>query len=289
MPEIIKMGKDMGFGFIQVNTNGIRLAEDESFVRNLKLAGLDSIYLQFDGTDDLIYLELRGEKLLDIKIKAIENCEKYGIGVVLVPTLVPGVNVGNIGDIIEFALGRIHAVSGVHFQPVSYFGRIPNPPKDGERITLAELMDEIEMQTHGKIKADSFRPPQCENSFCSFHRRYLVKADGELSALGVSSDCCSKKAEEGAKKAKIYVANNWAARQQKNQSETAATDSWDKILDNIKSGTFNLSAMAFQDVWNLDLSRVMDCCIHVVSPEGKLIPFCLYNITDTQGRALYRK
>lgn len=289
LPQIIKLGKDLGFGFIQVNTNGIRLAQEEGFVEKLKLSGLDSIYLQFDGTNDLIYHELRGAKLLDLKIKAIENCEKYGIGVVLVPTLVPGVNVGNIGEIIEFALGHIHAISGVHFQPVSYFGRIPHPPKDEERITLAELMDEIEKQTNGKIKAESLRPPQCENSFCSFHGRYLLQSNGELSALGAARDCCSKKAEEGSKKAKIYVAKNWAARRQAAQSETATADSWDKIIDSIKSSTFNLSAMAFQDVWNLDLARVMDCCIHVVSPEGKLIPFCLYNITDTQGHALYRK
>ena len=289
LPQIIKNGKDLGFNFIQVNTNGIRLAEDESFVQKLKLAGLDSIYLQFDGTDDLIYHKLRGAKLLDLKIKAIENCEKYAIGVVLVPTLVPGVNVSNVGEIIEFALWNIHAVSGVHFQPVSYFGRVPNPPKDEERITLPELMDEIEKQTNGKIRADSLRPPQCENSFCSFHGRYLLKADGELLALGASRDCCSNKAEEGSKKAKVYVSKNWAARQPDTQSEKTSPDSWDKILDNIKSSSFNLSAMAFQDVWNLDLSRVMDCCIHVVSPEGKLIPFCLYNITDTQGRALYRR
>jgi hypothetical protein len=47
--------------------------------------------------------------------------------------------------------------------------------------------------------------------------------------------------------------------------------------------------MAFQDAWNLDLERVKDCCIHVVSPKGRLIPFCLYNLTNTQGKTLYRK
>lgn len=47
--------------------------------------------------------------------------------------------------------------------------------------------------------------------------------------------------------------------------------------------------MAFQDIWNLDLERVKDCCIHVVNPEGKLIPFCLYNITDINGNYMYRR
>lgn len=31
LPEIVAMGRNAGFGFIQVNTNGIRLAKDETF------------------------------------------------------------------------------------------------------------------------------------------------------------------------------------------------------------------------------------------------------------------
>ena len=289
LPQLIKNGKNLGFKFIQVNTNGIRLAEDESFVEELKSAGLDSIYLQFDGTEDLIYQKLRGKALLSTKIKAIENCEKHGIGVVLVPTLVPNVNVNNIGKIIDFALEHIQAVRGVHFQPVSYFGRIPKPPLDDDRITLGELMDEIEKQTDGKIRASSLRPPQCENSFCSFHGRFLMQANGELLALEGGSDCCVKKAEEGAIKAKVYVSKNWASRQEEKHSAATTDDSWDKILRSIQNKSFGLSAMAFQDAWNVDLNRVMDCCIHVASPDGKLIPFCLYNLTDTEGNALYRK
>ena len=46
--------------------------------------------------------------------------------------------------------------------------------------------------------------------------------------------------------------------------------------------------MAFQDAWNLDLDRLKDCCIHVVHPDGRLIPFCAYNITDSEGRSYYR-
>lgn len=288
LPLIIQKGKELGFPFIQVNTNGIRLAEDEKFAGELKSAGLDSIFLQFDGTDDGIYRKLRGRDLMTLKIKAIENCKKVGIGVVLVPTLVPGVNVDNIGKILDFALENIQAVRGVHFQPVSYFGRIPHAPEDKDRLTLPELIDEIEKQTNGRIKADSLRPPQCENSFCSFHGRYLYQGSDRLTAVGSSSGCCGKKAEDGALKAKVYVSQNWSSREA-DKKEPAAIDGWNKILDTIHQSSFSISAMAFQDVWNVDLNRVMDCCIHVVSPEGKLIPFCLYNLTDTKGRSLYRE
>ena len=290
LPRIVRSGKQMGFPFIQVNTNGVRLAIDEKFVEQLKAAGLDSVFLQFDGTDDSIYKSLRGRRLFAVKKKAIENCRKYGIGVVLVPTLVPGVNVDNIGEIIGFALEHIEAVRGVHFQPVSYFGRIPGQPEDKDRITLAELMDEIEKQTGGKIRAGDLKPPQCENSLCSFHGNFLYRGNGKLAAISGDSGCGCQKAEEGAVRAKVYVSKNWSGRRPGNpqQSSAGGGSDWDEILSCIRNRSFSLSAMAFQDVWNVDLNRVRDCCIHEVSPQGKLIPFCLYNITDTEGRSLYR-
>lgn len=288
LPMIIKNGKQLGFKFIQINTNGIRIAEEEKFVEELKAAGLDSMFLQFDGTNDSIYEKLRGRKLFAIKRKAIENCRKYGIGVVLVPTLVPQINTDNIGQIIDFGIDHIETVRGVHFQPVSYFGRVPHAPEDKDRITLAELMDEIEKQTGGKVKAKNFRPPGCENSLCSFHGRYLLSGSGNLVAIADNKGCCTKKAEEGALKAKVYVSHNWSSRDAGKQKPAAKKSDWDEILDSIHNNSFTISAMAFQDVWNVDLNRIKDCCIHVVSPEGKLIPFCMYNITDTEGRSLYR-
>lgn len=308
LPSIIKTGIDLGFEFIQVNTNGIRLGEDEAFVKDLKTAGLSSIFLQFDGTDDLINKKLRGKELLQVKIKAIENCGKYGIGVVLVPTLVPKVNVESIGAIIDFALEHIHAVRGVHFQPVSYFGRTPTIPGDEDRITLPEVMDEIERQMGGRIKAESLRPPKCENSLCSFHGSFVYLGNGKLMSLANNSNhrgavsscgCQTEKAAEGAIKAKAYVSRNWSSRKpeikEKNtdtdageDTETGDISGFDEFLSRIRNNSFSLSAMAFQDVWNVDLERVKDCCIHVVSPDGRLIPFCAYNITDIDGRSLYR-
>ncbi len=294
LPHIIRLGRELGFGFIQVNTNGIRIASDEEYVKELKDAGLDSIFLQFDGTEELIYKKLRGKDLLQFKMKAVENCNKYGIGVVLVPTLVPGVNVDNIGQIIEFALNNLPTVRGVHFQPVSYFGRIPYIPTDEQRITLPEVMENIERQTQGKIKMDSMKPPGCENALCSFHGSYMYKNKDEIvSITNNAGSCCSKNesAEEGALKAKEFIARNWSSRKIENirgKLSPKKVMSWDDILYNIKNYSFSISAMAFQDVWNVDLERVKDCCIHVVSPEGKLIPFCIYNITDVQGNYIYR-
>lgn len=157
LPEIIRMGKAMGFGFIQVNTNGLRLADDEPFLIQLKQAGLDSLFLQFDGIDDRVHLALRGKPLQKIKEQTIALCQKHNLGVVLVPTLVPGTNDSQVGDIIRFGLERSPHVRGVHFQPISYFGRFPNPPEPKRRITLPRVIQHLESQAG--MDPSWFRPP----------------------------------------------------------------------------------------------------------------------------------
>ena len=286
LAEIIRIGVELGFPFIQVNTNGIRMGKDEAYVKALKEAGLSSIFLQFDGIDDAIYEKLRGKGLFDVKVQAIENCRKYGIGVVLVPTIVPHVNVQSIGVIIRFGISQTPTVRGVHFQPVSYFGRIPEPPKDEDRITLPEVMEQICEQTDQMVEMQSMKPPGCENALCSFHGNYLIE-EGRLKPVSKRSCCSSdgEKAEEGANKAKAFVARNWSY--QKQALDEKLSD-WDKILSAITNNAFSISGMAFQDAWNVNLERIRDCCIHVSTVEGKLIPFCMYNITNMDGKSLYR-
>ena len=45
LPELIRMGKEKGFTFFQLNTNGIRLAEEEGYAKALKEAGLSLAYI----------------------------------------------------------------------------------------------------------------------------------------------------------------------------------------------------------------------------------------------------
>ncbi len=288
LPEIISLGRDTGFPFIQLNTNGVKLAEDPALAADLKRSGLFSVFLQFDGTDDRIYQAIRGRSLLERKLTAIENCAAAGLGIVLVPTIVKDINTDNIGAILKLALEYAPAVRGVHFQPAAYFGRHPEPPSPENRFTLPDLMRAIEEQTGGLIRADQFVPPGCEHLLCSFHGNFLRKADGSLKPLSKQeSYCCGSESENlGTGKAVSYVANQWAA--PRPASCCSTKDSLDDFLEDHRSNTFAISAMAFQDVWSLDLERVQECCIHVAAPDGRMVPFCLYNLTSDDGKALYR-
>ena len=117
-------------------------------------------------------------------MSAIQACGRHGLGVVLVPTLVPGVNTHEIGTLVKKAMELVPTVRAIHFQPVSYFGRFPRPPADENRITLPRLMRAIEEQTKGIMKARDFKPPGCENALCSFHASYLILAGGKVRLLG---------------------------------------------------------------------------------------------------------
>lgn len=296
LPEIIRLGRSCGFTYFQVNTNGLRLARDEAYLVELKKAGLSTVFLQFDGLCDCVYTRLRGRELLDEKMKVIQRCTDAGIGVVLVPTLVPGINVDQIGDILRFALEHMPVVRGVHFQPVSYFGRYPQIPDNGSRITIPEVIHEIEAQTGGLMPGGSFCPPGCENALCSFHANYILMPDSKLEALTrhTGESCCCKPASaaEGAAKTRAFVAENWpvpsTVEERRPANRRLSLGEWDTFVERRRTHSFFVSGMAFQDAWNLDLERLRDCCIHVASADGRLIPFCAYHLTGRGGNSLYR-
>jgi uncharacterized radical SAM superfamily Fe-S cluster-containing enzyme len=299
LPDIVAMGGEHGFEFIQVNTNGLRMGRDEPYVASLARAGLASIFLQFDGVDDRAYRHLRGRPLLAEKLAAVENCRRHGIGVVLVPTIARGVNLGQVGGILDLARELSPTVRAVHFQPMSRFGRFPSELAEEDRVTLPDLMRAIEEQTNGLFPVKSFRPPGCENSLCSFQGNFLLKPDGSVQALSLAHDgCCSPKpepAEMGALRTISRVSRQWVAPRVDTAQGTGADRgerdgpiALDDFIVLARQNTLAVSAMAFQDAWNLDLDRVRDCCIHVVSPQGDLVPFCLYNLTGADGRRLYR-
>ena len=144
--EILSMARDMGFTHIQAATNGIELADIE-FARKAKAAGLATLYLQFDGVTDDIYRRVRGESLLNIKMKVIENCRATGMKIVFVPTIVKGLNDHQVGDIVRVAIENVDTVSGISFQPVAFTGRIAKHELLAKRFTLSDLARCVSEQT----------------------------------------------------------------------------------------------------------------------------------------------
>lgn len=285
---IVAMARDIGFTFIQLNTNGLKIAEDQNLAHRLAQAGLSSLFLQFDGVSDDVFMKLRGKALFTRKIAAIEHAAHAGLGIVLVPTLVKGINTNQLWDIVSFGLQRAPAVRGVHFQPISYFGRYP-ADFIPDHFTLPEVMKGLEIQSNMVVKSDDFHPPACEHALCSLSSRYLIKNDGNLRLLGSKERCnCTPiPALQGALASIDATAQQWKGDFPTHHNATD-NDELSKFIRQAGNNRFQLSAMAFQDCWNLQLERLQGCCIHVAQPDGRLIPFCSFNLTSRTGKSLYR-
>lgn len=289
LPEIIAAAQKAGFSFVQLNTNGLRLAAESTFTRKLKEAGLSSVYLQFDSLIDHNWQQIRGRSLLNKKLQAIKVCAELKLGTVLVATVVRGINDQELWDLCKFGLYHQPTVRGIHFQPVSLFGRFPELAPESH-LTLPELMQRLVTQSGNLLKLNDFTPPGCEHALCSFSARYIKNDQGRLTRLGAPkcdcSDCPPQPAEQGALKAINWTAQQWATPSSDKKNEPQ--DELDLFLSRARSHTFSLSAMAFQDCWNIDLERLQGCCIHVSTEDGRLIPFCAYNLTSVDGTTLYR-
>lgn len=159
LPEIVALARKLGFDHIQINTNGIRLGQDPDFGRRLKDAGATTVFLQLDTLSEDVCKTIRGAGLVDIKKEAIARCADLRIGVILVPTILRGVNDREIGDLIRFATQWIPTVKGVHFQPMAYLGRYPASPCNENRILIPDILAAIEIQTSGELSAENFIPP----------------------------------------------------------------------------------------------------------------------------------
>ena len=144
--EICSMARDMGFTHVQAATNGI-LMSDLEFATKAAESGLQNFYLQFDGVSDDVYVRVRGEALLEKKLRAIENCRKVGIKICLVPTIVKGINDHQIGDIVRLALKNVDTITSISFQPVAFTGRINRRELEEKRFTLADLAHSVSDQT----------------------------------------------------------------------------------------------------------------------------------------------
>ena len=267
LPELIRTAKDAGCAYVQVNTNGLRLAREPDYAKRLAEAGLDIVFLQFDGTRDEIYETLRGAPLLEQKLEAVRVCAALGLGVTLVPTVVPGVNDGELGALVALAASLVPGVRGVHFQPVSYFGRFPARDAAEDRYTLDALMHDL--STQAGIPTDAFLPSRCDHPLCGFHAAFLV---GDGRALEPLSSGLRAAGRGSAKENRDYVARRWMGSAPEAKI-AAGADDFERFLYRVRHESLTLSAMAFQDAGNLNVERLRRCSLHVYE-HGKVLPFC---------------
>ncbi|MGI5976733.1 MAG: radical SAM protein [Candidatus Limivicinus sp.] len=261
LPELAGLAKNMGFDFVQLNTNGIRLSQSPEYCRCLKKSGVTTVYLGFDGFSDGAYFAKYARNLLNVKLKAVENCKKVGLAIVLVCCVIPGENDMELGDIVRYAKANMPAVKGIYLQPISYFGIYP--PDKIRRITIPTVIRRLCDQCR-EIKPEHFCPSDYEHPQCSFNATYMLGKDGKLTALSRFS------------------------------GRTRSGESLSRLRKNLRltwlpgdRNLLSIGGMAFQDCWNIDLARVRRCSVQIIQKDGRLIPLCSKYLSGINGEKIF--
>jgi uncharacterized radical SAM superfamily Fe-S cluster-containing enzyme len=153
--RVLTAAREMGFTHVQCASNGVTLAEP-GFAEKAAAAGLQTVYLQFDGVLDSVYRRLRGAPLLETKRQAVEACRRAGIRICLVPTIVKGTNDDQVGPIFRFALENADVINAIAYQPVAFTGRIARHELEEKRYTLGDLAAAIARETGADVHEDFF-------------------------------------------------------------------------------------------------------------------------------------
>ena len=290
LPELVEAAHDMGFEHVQINTNGIKLAEEAGYAARLVDAGVTAIYLQFDGLQSATYEAIRGVDLSSTKREAIEVCREAGLSVVLVPTVVPGTNDHEMGDIVRYALENLDVVKSVNFQPVAHFGRYE---KHDGRFSLDSAAERL-AEGFEEITPRDLMPVPCCSAYCQSATGLMPTDSGpvpvtqflsedlftELSGTVDEADWMELIANTSAGKTAACTTADCCGGGSGIELPAAADELLDRVLP--------VSLTGFMDADAADAGRLDNCCISVPTDDGELVPFCGYNMTTDNGEYALR-
>ncbi len=284
LPAMIRAAKARGVKHVMVNTNGRRIAHDDAFLEALAEAR-PAIYFQFDGLRPATYQALRGEDLLEEKLLALDRLATAGLDVALVAAIERGVNEEEVGPIVRFGL-RHPAVRGIVFQPVTHVARhVPFDPL--QRVTIPEVLQHLEEQSHGLFRRSDFVPVPCCFPTCQSITYAYVDGDQVLPLPRVLNvdrylDYITNRAlPELSPPVLKALEGLWSASSVPGSTQAAerfcAACDWPASPADVVRRLFMVTVKDFLDPWTFNVKQVMKCCIAVLVPDGRLIPFCAYN------------
>jgi 7,8-dihydro-6-hydroxymethylpterin dimethyltransferase len=306
--EILDAAKQRPIKHLMVNTNGIRIATDEGFAERLAsyMPGFE-LYLQFDSLERDPLMQLRGADLRNIRRRALARLNELGVSTTLVVTVEKGLNDGELGAIIDFALQQ-PCIRGVTFQPVQQAGRLKGYHSGEHRLTLTEVRRRILEQT-SVFKPEDLIPVPCHPD--SLAMGYALKLAGNVTPL--TSLIPPEVLINGAANTIIYeqdlgIRNHLAKHPEllgkaganpvkeglfrlfsTNHSPQSQVSTLRELLccipqllapqDLTYQNLFRVLIVQFIDASSFDLRSIRKTCIHIAHPDAeRLIPFDTFNL-----------
>jgi uncharacterized radical SAM superfamily Fe-S cluster-containing enzyme len=319
--EIFKYACGQPIDIVMINTNGVRLARDPAFPEAVaEFRHRSEIYLQFDSFHDEAYRALRGESLVETKLKAIESLGAVGMRTILVCTVQSGVNDHELGEIVRFAQQRPW-ITGVSFQPACYVGRAVVPDVLERRVTFPDIIQRIAEQCPDAWRETDFSPLPCAHpnahtlayayragqtivplarfidltehldllsGAITFTRARARELVGQL----IARQCCEGGGCECDANGIVELTQPNGKPMDSNEKREAATklapiadEFFRRILaeDVSPADVFRITTTSFMDAYNFDVRQAMKDCVHFLLPTGHIIPFSAYNLLYRDG------
>jgi uncharacterized radical SAM superfamily Fe-S cluster-containing enzyme len=285
---ILDAAKRRPIKHLMVNTNGIRIAQEEGFAERLATYMPQfELYLQFDSLQRDPLLQLRGADLRSIRLKALEKLNALNIPTTLVVTISRGVNDNEMGEIIDFALNQ-RCVRGVTFQPIQQAGRLDNYDSSANRLTLTEVRRRI-LEQSSVFSPEDIIPVPCHPD--SLAMAYAMKLGGKVVPLtgmippevlingGRNTIIYEREPAVHEHIFKLFSTNHSPQAQASTLRELLCclpqVDAPELSYDNL----FRILIIQFIDAQTFDLRSIKKTCVHIAHPDAKrLIPFDTYNM-----------
>lgn len=273
---------------LMVNTNGIRIAEEDGFAERLaSYAPGFEIYLQFDSLERDPLMVLRGADLRRIREQAIANLNRVGLSTTLVMTVARGVNDHEIGDVLGYAATQ-PCIRGVTLQPMQFAGRVEGMVPRGNRLTLTEVRTRL-LEQSTLFDAADIIPVPCNPDALAMG--YALKTPAGIQPL---TRFISPEVLLAGERNTIVFESDPTLKEQvfrlfaTNHSPESSAESLASLLCCLPSvqtpeglgyaNVFRLLIMAFMDAEAFDVRAMKKSCVHIVQPDGRIIPFESFNL-----------
>ena len=305
-----------GIDYLLINTNGVRLANDEAFADRLGKTfhlGKLQLYLQFDGPQAAAQHALRGLDLRPLRERAIARAAALTLPLTLAMTVTPD-NLPHLWEAIEYGLQWPH-IRGISFQPMFLSGRTTEsgkrkpetgklPPQTHSALATphsaplntADIILACVEQSAGTVKFEDFTPLPCGDPNCATIG-YLLKTPGGVRSISDFVDFakvqgflrdkvryslddlaqCGCESEPLGKLLHDLESGGASAECGVPSGETAPMSNHSSLPhSSLATIPFRLFIKPFMDAWTWDEDRIDRCCTHVIRPDGKLDSFCRY-------------
>jgi uncharacterized radical SAM superfamily Fe-S cluster-containing enzyme len=317
--RVLDMCKSRPIRHLMLNTNGVRIARNPGFAEQLAGYMPDfEVYLQFDSFEEGALREMRGEDMREVHEQALARLIALGISTTLVVTLKRGVNDHEIGKIIDFALAQ-PCVRGVTLQPVQHAGRTEHFDPARDRLTLTEVRRKILDQT-SVFRPEDVVPVPCHPDALAMAYALKLPAGPAVSDRSDARDAKGPAVSEhdvqasrtvpltglidpqilieGGRNTIVYeqdeaVHAGFVKLFATNHSPASSAGALRDLLcclptisaptDLGYANLFRVLIVQFIDAHAFDVRSVKKSCIHIVHPDGRLIPFDTYNLFYRDG------